>query len=77
MNYGRIAQREKYRIFNAVKLPEKDEDLGKIEEKDLRLIDPTEVSTVDLLYKHFKNSQNIVILKYWSWINAQRARQNW
>ena len=63
MNYGRIAQREKYRIFNAAKLPEKDEDLGKIEEKDLRLIDPTEVSTVDLLYKHLKTAK---ILLSWN-----------
>ena len=49
MNYGRVIQGENYRIFDAVKLPEKDEDLSKIKEKDLRLIDPTEVSTVDLL----------------------------
>ena len=40
MNYGRVIQGENYRIFDAVKLPEKDEDLSKIKEKDLRLIDP-------------------------------------
>ena len=57
MNYGRVVQGENYSILNAAGLPEKDEDLSKIEEKDLRLIDPTEVPTVDLLYKHLKTAK--------------------
>lgn len=57
MNYGRVIQGENYRIFDAAKLPQSDDDLSKIKEKDLRLIDPTEVSTVDLLYKHMKTAK--------------------
>ena len=60
MNYGRVILGENYLVHQAAKLPKEDKHLSKIQVEDLRLIDSSELTSAEQLYRHLRTTKIIL-----------------